>query len=120
MTPFGEKVRQLRKAKGVSLKGMAQSIGVSAPYLSALEHGHRSRPSWYLIQRIITYFNVIWDEAEELQKLARISHPKISINTSGLNPKATEFANLLSENIHKLEDRDLDDLIKKMSTSLKE
>ncbi len=106
MTPFGEKIRALRKDRGVSMKQMADSIGVSAPYLSALEHGNRGQPSWYLVQRIIAYFNVIWDEAEDITRLARLSHPRITIDTSGLSPLATEFANRLSEDISNLsEDR---------------
>jgi transcriptional regulator with XRE-family HTH domain len=61
MTPFGREIRRLRAARGLSQKQMARDIGVSAAYLSALEHGHRGQPSWELLQRIIGYFNVIWD-----------------------------------------------------------
>jgi transcriptional regulator with XRE-family HTH domain len=75
MTPFGERMRKLRAERGVTLKAMAEAIGVSPAYLSALEHGKRGRPGWHLIQRIIAYFNIIWDEAEEVVRLARISHP---------------------------------------------
>ena len=57
------------------------------------------------MQAVIAYFNIIWDEAEELVKLARISHPRITIDTAGLNPKATELANRLSQTINKLDDQ---------------
>jgi transcriptional regulator with XRE-family HTH domain len=83
MTPFGQKIRELRARKGVSQKEMAAAIGVSAAYLSALEHGRRGLPTWPMIQKIIGYFNVIWDDAEELQRLAETSHPRIVIDTSG-------------------------------------
>jgi transcriptional regulator with XRE-family HTH domain len=43
MTPFGVKVRLLRKAREVTLKMMAGDLGVSQAYMSALEHGHRGR-----------------------------------------------------------------------------
>ncbi len=99
MTPFGEALRRLRAERGVTLKEMAAALGVSAAYLSALEHGRRGRPSWRLVQRVITYFNIIWDDAEELAELARLSHPRITIDTSGLSPQATKLANLLSERI---------------------
>jgi transcriptional regulator with XRE-family HTH domain len=103
-------VRELRSARGVTLSEMAEAIGVSPSYLSALEHGHRGRPTWSLIQRIIGYFNVIWDDAEELARLARISHPKVAIDTSGLDPLATEVANLLAERIGELDRDTLDRL----------
>jgi transcriptional regulator with XRE-family HTH domain len=83
---------------------MADAIGVSAAYLSALEHGRRGAPTWTLIQKIIGYFNIIWDDAEELERLAKTSHPRVRIDTSGLTPAATELANLLARNIEKLDD----------------
>ncbi len=99
MTPFGEKVRELRKARAISQKEMAAKLAISPAYLSALEHGHRGRPSWALIQQIISFFNIIWDEAEELENLARISHPRMVVDTSGLSSGATELVNLLNLNI---------------------
>jgi transcriptional regulator with XRE-family HTH domain len=105
MTPFGEKLRALRDERGITLKHMAEALNVSSAYLSALEHGKRGRPSWRLVQAVIAYFNIIWDDAEDLVKLARISHPRIIIDTAGLNPKATEFANRLSQTINKLDDQ---------------
>lgn len=112
MTPFGEKMRKLRADRAITLKQMSTAIGVSSAYLSALEHGKRGRPGWHLIQRIIAYFNIIWDEAEEVTRLARISHPRITIDTSGLNPLATELANRLADDISKLEPQTLNELLK--------
>jgi transcriptional regulator with XRE-family HTH domain len=115
MTPFGEKMRKLRADRAITLKQMSTAIGVSSAYLSALEHGKRGRPGWHLIQRIITYFNIIWDEAEEVTRLARISHPRITIDTSGLNPLATELANRLADDIGKLEPQTLNELLTVLS-----
>lgn len=114
MTPFGERVRALRKLRGVTLKQMAQELGVSSAYLSALEHGHRGRPSWWLVQQICGYFHVIWDEAEELQRLAHLSHPRIVIDTSGLSPRATELANRLADLIDKLPEPTIAALLEKL------
>jgi len=111
MTPFGERMRKLRAERGVTLKAMAEAIGVSPAYLSALEHGKRGRPGWHLIQRIIAYFNIIWDEAEEVVRMARISHPRIVIDTSGLDPKATALANRLADEIGRLDARALVELL---------
>lgn len=76
MTPFAEAVRLLRERKGVTQKEMAAAIGVSPAYLSALEHGKRGKPSFDLLQRIAGYFNIIWDEAEELFFLMRLLRPQ--------------------------------------------
>jgi transcriptional regulator with XRE-family HTH domain len=96
VTPLGAKIRELRTKRGVSLKEMAAALSVSSAYLSALEHGKRGKPTWFLVQRIITYFNVIWDEAEEIQRLAELSDPRVTIDTAGMDPKATELANQLA------------------------
>jgi transcriptional regulator with XRE-family HTH domain len=107
MTPLGAKLRQLREQRGVSLKEMAKALNVSSAYLSALEHGHRGRPTFTLLQRMIAYFNVIWDEAEDLQRLAELSDPKITIDTGGMSPEATELANRLAVDIGRLNAEDL-------------
>ena len=99
MTPFAEAVRQLRERKGVTQKEMAAAIGVSPAYLSALEHGRRGMPSFDFLQRVAGYFNVIWDEAEELFRIAQISDPRVVVDTSGLPPEYTAFANRLSAEI---------------------
>lgn len=119
MTPLGARIRQMRAERGVSLKDMAAAINVSSAYLSALEHGRRGKPTGFLLHRIIAFFNVIWDEAEELQRLAEISDPKITIDTGGLAPEATELTNRLAGAIGKLDAEDLralrDDLMRRSS-----
>ncbi|MBP2237849.1 transcriptional regulator with XRE-family HTH domain [Sinorhizobium kostiense] len=102
MTPFGEAMRDLRRRKGASQKEMAAAIGVSPAYLSALEHGKRGAPSFDFLQRVAGYFNVIWDEADELFRIARISDPRVVLDTSGLPAGHTAFANRLSERIRDL------------------
>jgi transcriptional regulator with XRE-family HTH domain len=107
MTPLGHRLRTMREERGISLKQMARAHNVSSAYLSALEHGRRGTPTFALLQRIIHYFNIIWDEAEDLQRLAEISDPKVSIDTAGLSPEATELANRLARDIGRLGDDDL-------------
>ncbi|MBU1333542.1 MAG: helix-turn-helix domain-containing protein [Devosia sp.] len=107
MTPLGAKIRELREARGISLKDMASALNVSSAYLSALEHGRRGRPTGFLLHRMIAFFNVIWDEAEELQRLAEMSDPKVTIDTGGLVPEATELTNRLAADIGRLDPEDL-------------
>jgi transcriptional regulator with XRE-family HTH domain len=107
MTPFGHRLRQLRSERGISLKAMAAALGVSAAYLSALEHGYRGKPTWSLVQHIIAFFNIIWDEADELKFLAQISAPRVTVDTSGLTPQATFCANRLAREFAGLQDHDI-------------
>ena len=102
MTPFGEAMHRLRQRKGVTQKQMAAAIGVSAAYLSALEHGRRGAPSFDFQQRVAGYFNIIWDEAEELFAIAGVSHPRVVVDTAGLPAEYTVFANELARRIRTL------------------
>jgi transcriptional regulator with XRE-family HTH domain len=117
VTPFGAKLRQLRQDRGETLKDMAAALGVSPAYLSALEHGKRGVPTWFMVQRIIAHFNVIWDEAEELQRLAEVSDPRVVVDTGGLEPEATELANLLAQRIRGLSRNSLKDLVMHLRTA---
>ncbi|HHG83942.1 MAG TPA: XRE family transcriptional regulator [Bacteroidetes bacterium] len=110
MTPLGAKLREIRARRNISLKEMAQGLNISSAYLSALEHGKRGKPTWYLLQRMIAFFNIIWDEAEELQRLAEISDPNITINTGGMAPEATELTNRLAKEINTLSPKTLEHL----------
>jgi transcriptional regulator with XRE-family HTH domain len=112
MTPFGEKVRELRRRRGVTLKQLAGALEISPAYLSALEHGHRGRPTPALLVQICEYFHLIWDDYEEMHRLARLSHPRVAVDTSGLSAAATELANLLAERIHDLDQPTVESMLK--------
>jgi transcriptional regulator with XRE-family HTH domain len=111
MTPFGERVRQLRRERGLMLKDMAAHLGVSSAYLSALERGERGKPTWTLIQGVLQYFRIIWDEADELTRLADLSDPRVKIDTASADPRATLLANRLAREIRGLSPRDLEEML---------
>jgi transcriptional regulator with XRE-family HTH domain len=102
MTPFGEKLRDLRERKGLTAKALAAELDVSPAYLSALEHGHRGRPNRRFVHQVCQALGLIWDEADELQRLAELSHPKVTIDTGGLSAEHTLLANRLAEKISAL------------------
>jgi transcriptional regulator with XRE-family HTH domain len=118
MTPFGLRLRQIRKDRGLTLSDMAKAVNVSSAYLSALEHGKRGRPSWRVTQSLISYLNIIWDDAEELVRLSKLSHPKITIDTSGLSAEATELANQLALHIGKLEEADIQTQLRQLKLAI--
>jgi transcriptional regulator with XRE-family HTH domain len=107
MTPFGLRLRSLRKARGLTMVAMAEGLGVSPAYLSALEHGKRGRPTFSLLQGIIHILGIIWDEADELIRLADLSDPRVTIDTAGLEPSATLLANRLSREISRLDEAEI-------------
>ena len=106
MTPFGKKIREWRQLKGHTLYQQAEVLGVSAAYLSALETGTRGRPSAVLVDQICAWLGLIWDDAEELKRLAALSHPKPTINACSNSAEAVYMANFLAQNIDRLSGAD--------------
>jgi len=102
MTPFGARLRGLRADRGITLRTLATRLQVSAAYLSALEHGKRGAPSAGLVHQVCDVFGLIWDEAEEMARLARLSHPRVVVDTAGLTPDQTALANRLAHDIRRL------------------
>ncbi|MCL4410898.1 MAG: helix-turn-helix domain-containing protein, partial [Gammaproteobacteria bacterium] len=50
LTPLGKEIRKRRIDVGISLRGMAEKMGVSAAYVSALETGKKKAAESMLIQ----------------------------------------------------------------------
>mgnify|MGYP000849097474 CR=1 FL=1 len=111
MTPFGKRMRELRAARRMTLKQMAAALDVTPAYLSALENGHRGKPTKGLVHQVASVLGIIWDDAEELARLARLSNPRPRVDTAGLTPKATEVANRLAAQIARLSEEELDRML---------
>ncbi len=102
MTPFGTRLRHLRAERGVTLKRLATELQVSSAYLSALEHGRRGAPSAGLVHQVNEFFGLIWDEADDLSGLAKLSRPRVRINTGGMTAEQTALANRVAQTLHRL------------------
>jgi transcriptional regulator with XRE-family HTH domain len=103
MTPFGERIRELRAARGLTQQQQADQLGVSKAYISALENGARGRPSAPFVDQICAWLGLIWDDAEDLKALAARSHPKPTIDASRSHAGAVELANLMATHIDSLD-----------------
>jgi transcriptional regulator with XRE-family HTH domain len=114
VTPFGQRLRELREQHGHALKDMARALKVSSAYLSALEHGHRARPKPGFVQQVAAYFNLAWEEVDELKALAALSDPKPGIDTGGLTALATEIANRLRDRIATLDEASLRAILREL------
>ncbi len=111
MTPFGLKMRTLRKERGLTQQQQADYLGVSKAYVSALEIGSRGRPSGPLVDQICAWLGLIWDDAEALKVLAAMSHPKPVTDASKCDANAVYLANLLAQNIHRLDTSQCNEVI---------
>ena len=106
MTPFGEKLRKLRKQHDMTMASMAQYLGVSSAYLSQVEHGRRGTPGMIMIDQICALFGLIWEDAEALKELASLSSPKVVIDTTRLCQDAMIAANLFAQILPKVSEEE--------------
>ena len=111
MTPFGIKLKYIRLQRHKSLKELSRALKVSIAYVSMLENGKRGRPADGLIELICSYFNLSWEEADELKFLAQHSDINTKMNSEKLSLNATMLTNVLKNNIKWLEDEQLKQLI---------
>ena len=111
MTPFGIKLKYMREQRHKSLKELSKALKVSIAYLSMLENGKRGRPADGLIELICSYFNLSWEEADELKFLAQHSDINTKMNSQKLSLNATMLTNVLKNNIKWLADEQLKQLI---------
>ena len=107
MTPFGIKLKHIREQKHKSLKDLSKALKVSIPYVSMLENGKRGRPADGLIELICSYFNLSWEEADELKFLAKHSDLNTKMNSENLSLNATMLTNVLKNNIKWLTEEQL-------------
>ena len=114
MTPFGEKLKEYRLQRGLTLSDLSKVLKVSKAYISLIENGKRGRPPQGMVELICAYFGLIWDEVENFKKLSNISDPNVSINTKNLSSEATRLSNTLSLNIKKLSTNQADELTEKI------
>ena len=107
MTPFGIKLKHIREQRHKSLKDLSKALKVSIAYVSMLENGKRGRPADGLIELICSYFNLSWEEADELKFLAKHSDINTKMNSEKLSLNATMLTNVLKNNIKWLTEEQL-------------
>ena len=107
MTPFGIKLKHIREQRHKSLKDLSKALKVSIAYVSMLENGKRGSPADGLIEVICSYFNLSWEESDELKFLAKHSDINTKMNSEKLSINATMLTNVLKNNIKWLTEEQL-------------
>lgn len=77
---LGEAIRSLREAQGLTLRSLAEKVGVTPPFLSDLEHDRRKT------DRLDKFAQVLGVTLEELQKFDTRVSPDLK-DWLGANPQ---------------------------------
>jgi transcriptional regulator with XRE-family HTH domain len=70
LTPFGERMRELRLSRNVTLRKLAAALGVDPSFLSGIEHGRRSAPD-SILSKIASFFKLDASGISDLRKTAQ-------------------------------------------------
>ncbi|MGG2141275.1 helix-turn-helix domain-containing protein [Symbiopectobacterium sp. RP] len=111
VTGFGKYLRKLRIDRGMVLKNMADMLGVSSAYLSAIELGKRAIPD-SLIDAVASACRLSDEEVLELKKQADISQPSLKVDMSDAEDKNKELMLVFARKFKDLSPEQLDKLNK--------
>jgi transcriptional regulator with XRE-family HTH domain len=96
-SPFGARLRQWRRHRGVSQLSLAGQVGSTSRHLSFLETG-RSRPSRQMVMRLADALSVGLRETNELLHAAGLpaTHPHAPADSADLSPYLAAVERMLA------------------------
>ena len=105
ITPFGRVVRKHRIDQGMLLKDMAEALGISSSWLSAIETGRKPITKG-LPKRVAKVLGLDLEETADLLKAAEQSAASYSIKSA--HPERRDVAAALARRFDHLSDEDID------------
>jgi len=111
LTEFGQFLRKLRIDHDVLLKDMAEKLGVTASYLSAVETGKRNIPdNW--IERIIMFYNLDFFAQETIKKAAQNSINTVKMNLNNMSSQRRDTVLTFARQFNEVDESTLRDIRK--------
>jgi transcriptional regulator with XRE-family HTH domain len=111
LTEFGQYLRKLRIDCGDLLKDMADKLGVTSSYLSAVETGKRNIPDGW-VEKISHLYGLDMLEQEALQVVATNSARAVTMDLSNMAPKRRETALLFARKFDAVDDSAIESIRK--------
>lgn len=111
LTEFGKALRKIRIDKQELLRNMAQTLQVSAAYLSAVENGKRKAPAAW-VEQIIRDYDLHTDDAQNLREAYENSQDEVRISLSGISANQRNTALSFAKAIEGLSDEELEKIMR--------
>ena len=109
LTAFGKELRKLRITVGELIRDMANKLGVTASYLSAVETGKRQIPDGW-VGKISDLYSLSSDEKDTLQRAADASVLSVKFNLDGMTDRRRQTAVLFAREFSELDDQKLEQI----------
>ena len=103
LTEFGQFLRKLRIDYNELLKDMADKLGVTSSYLSAVETGKRNIPDGW-VEKISQFYGLGMFEQDALKDAAANSALAVTMDLSNMVPKRRETASLFARKFDTVDD----------------
>ncbi len=113
LTAFGKELRTLRIKRNELLKGMADRLGVSSAYLSAIEHGKKPIPKGF-IDQLNALYSFSPEEIEGLKKASIASKADVKIPLDNLSKGQKEVAAVFARKIFDFSEEDIEKMMRIM------
>lgn len=110
MTPFGLFMRTLRLENGLLLKDMAEAMGVSSSFLSALEHGKKGAPNADFVSSLENKLKLNATQRSELRRAVRDSATNLAIPAKS-TPLGFQAAHAFARKLPSLSEKQLRQLL---------
>lgn len=114
LTPFGRALRKYRVDHGETQLDVANALGVTVSFFSAMETGMKNVPAETL-RKLITHFRLGPDEAKQLRELAEVSQKEVRINLRNASAAHREVAAGFARTFSELSDQQIDQLRRVLS-----
>lgn len=110
LTALGKALRHLRIERGMLLKDMAEGMGVTPAFLSAVETGKKTAPG-YFIGRLKEKFDLNDEEIRALRRAAEQSVEEVKISLPrDASDADREAMSVLARTFGEMSDSDRDEL----------
>jgi transcriptional regulator with XRE-family HTH domain len=110
LTPFGKAIRKMRIDLAITLKEMAERLGVTPAYLSAVETG-KKRVTDDLLDKIEEHYSLSAIEARDLRRQADQSASVIKLKMNGTDNGIREMATVFSRRFSDLEEKEVQEIM---------
>lgn len=111
ITAIGKALRRIRLEKDEYLKDMADKLGVSSSYLSAIENGKRRLTS-HLLEKIKKTYRLSPEQAEEIDRASLETQERVYVDINGMSESkktlamafARDFEGISEEQMRRIRD----------------
>ncbi|WP_317855970.1 helix-turn-helix transcriptional regulator [Chakrabartyella piscis] len=109
ITSFGKILRKIRIDNNEILKDMAEKLGVTSSFLSAVENGKKKIPDGWL-NTIFTSYNLTIVQKKELEFAYSETNDSLKISFDGLAPENKELAFSFARKLNNFDSKDIEQL----------